>query len=246
MKSFQEYITEVLDKPMEFDPEQSDVHSYTLVPKNQSRRTPARDTHHYTTKLGDDEVRTVVTEYGKHHNDISFYVNGKMVHPFEKDKYLRRAKGIKRSSSPEQIKSSTRRGIQIYRTVMGHLQYHSVTNPRAVYSYSAPGVIKYVKDKETGKLKMIHDAETTRTGIYRKMVKKFAFPAEDESIYEGRKEIIVPAVSRVAEPLPHGFSIKGSPIGGGKKKPSVPVSKPVEKPLSFAERLRRAKERAAR
>ena len=93
---------------------------------------------------------------------------------------------------------------------------------------------------------MIHDAETTRTGIYRKMVKKFAFPAEDESIYEERREMIVPAVSRVTEPLPHGFSINGSPIGGGKKKPSVPVSKPVEKPLSFAERLRRAKERAAR
>ena len=240
MKSFKQYITEVLDKPMEFDPEQSDVHSYTLVPKNQSRRTPARDTHHYTTKLGDDEVRTVVTEYGKHHNDISFYVNGKMVQPFEKDKYLRRVKGIKRSSSPEQIKSSTRRGIQIYRTVMGHLQYHSVTNPRAVYSYSAPGVIKHVKDKETGKLKMIHDAETTRTNIY---------PAEDESIYEGRKEMIVPAVSRIAEPLPHGFSLKGSPVNRFVKKPVVAgVGKKIEasKPLSFAERLRLAKERAAR
>ena len=246
MKTFHQYLTEVLDKPMKFDPEQADVHSYKLIPKKRSIDAIG-NTHHYTTKLGDDEVRTVVTEYGKHHNDISFYVNGKMVQPFENDKYLRRAKGIKRSSSPEQIKSSTRRGIQIYRTVMGHLQYHSVTNPRAVYSYAAPSVIKHVKDKETGKLKMIHDAETTRTNIYRKMVKKFAFPAEDESIYEERKEMIVPAVSRVAEPLPHGFSVQGSPIGKPKNaKPNVEKKIVEKKPLTFAERLRLAKERASK
>jgi hypothetical protein len=55
----------------------------------------------------------------------------------------------------------------------------------------------------------------------------------------------VPAVSRIAELLPHGFSVKGSPV---KRLVQKSVEKKIEasKPLTFAERLRLAKERATK
>lgn len=62
--------------------------------------------------------------------------------------------------------------------------------------------------------------------------------------YISEQEMIVPAVSRVPEPLPFGFSVKGDPVG--KKKPAVKPQQPPQptKPLTFAERLKLAKERA--
>jgi len=57
------------------------------------------------------------------------------------------------------------------------------------------------------------------------------------------KQYITPAVSRVPEVLPHGFSIKGSPISAPNNKPK-PVKE--QKPLTFAQRLQRAKERASK
>lgn len=65
--------------------------------------------------------------------------------------------------------------------------------------------------------------------------------------YISEQEMIVPAVSRVPEPLPFGFSVKGDPVG--KKKPVVKPQQPPPqptKPLTFAERLRLAKERASK
>lgn len=64
--------------------------------------------------------------------------------------------------------------------------------------------------------------------------------------YISEQEMIVPAVSRVPEPLPFGFSVKGDPVV--KKKPVEKPQQPPQptKPLTFAERLRLAKERASK
>ena len=57
------------------------------------------------------------------------------------------------------------------------------------------------------------------------------------------QRMIVPATTRIAEPLPHGFSVKGSPII---QKKQTNNKSPKIKQLTFADRLRIARERAAR
>jgi hypothetical protein len=66
--------------------------------------------------------------------------------------------------------------------------------------------------------------------------------------YISEQETIVPAVSRIPEPLPFGFSIKGDPVGKKKQdkpdKPKQSQQSQSKQSLTFAERLRLAKERA--
>lgn len=57
------------------------------------------------------------------------------------------------------------------------------------------------------------------------------------------QRMIVPATTRIAEPLPYGFSVKGSPII---QKKQTNNKSPKIKQLTFADRLRIARERAAR
>jgi hypothetical protein len=56
---------------------------------------------------------------------------------------------------------------------------------------------------------------------------------------------IVPAKTGIPEVLPHGFSIK-EPSSKKPKKPKTNKPKVTPKNISFAERLRRAKELAAK
>lgn len=64
-----------------------------------------------------------------------------------------------------------------------------------------------------------------------------------QHVLDEEKRMIVPAASGIEEPLPRGWSVKGSPISKPKSKNN---SKPVKKPMTFAERLKSAQEMAKR